>query len=274
MASVMTSVRDINVHYQIFNPKAEKTIVFLHGFTGSTKTWDTVVKSFQKTYRIFTIDLIGHGLTDSPYSVQRYSMEEQVELLHAFFEARRIPSFSLVGYSMGGRVALAFAMKYTDMIEHLILESASPGLLTEDERNERRKSDRALADRIEKHGLESFVDYWGDIPLFKSQKVLSEANQLAIRQERLSQCPIGLANSLRGMGTGQQLSYWNLLPEFRKPVLLITGESDHKFQQKAMDMKEKFICCENVIVPNVGHAIHVENPQNFATIIEKYLETI
>ncbi|WP_243881252.1 2-succinyl-6-hydroxy-2,4-cyclohexadiene-1-carboxylate synthase [Rummeliibacillus suwonensis] len=274
MVSVMTSVRGINVHYQIINPRAEKTIVFLHGFTGSTKTWDTVIQSFQKDYRIFAIDLIGHGLTDSPYNVRRYSMEEQVELLHEFFEARRVPSFTLVGYSMGGRVALAFAVKYAGMIEKLVLESSSPGLPTEAERTARRKNDRTLAEKIEKNGLDAFVKEWENIPLFESQKALPTPKQLVIRQERLNQRAVGLANSLRGMGTGQQPSYWDELKKMTKPVLLITGELDQKFQQKAIDMEEKFLCCENKTVPDVGHAVHVENPQIFATIIEEHLETI
>ena len=274
MVSVMTSIRGLNVHYQIINPQATKTLVFLHGFTGSTKTWDSVIQLFHDTYRIITVDLIGHGLTDAPYSVQRYSMEEQVELLHDFFEARRIPSFTLIGYSMGGRVAIAFTLKYSEMVEQLILESSSPGLPTPEERATRQKSDLALADRIEKIGLEHFVDYWGNIPLFDSQKELPASVQHAIRTERLEQRAIGLANSLRGMGTGEQPSYWEELHNYTKPVLLITGELDKKFEQKAHDMKKRFQCCENVIVPNVGHAIHVENPQTFATIIEEHLEFI
>ncbi|HWI47394.1 MAG TPA: 2-succinyl-6-hydroxy-2,4-cyclohexadiene-1-carboxylate synthase [Rummeliibacillus sp.] len=274
MVSVMTSVRGLNVHYQIINPQAEKTLVFLHGFTGSTKTWDSVVQSFQGTYRIITVDLIGHGLTDAPYNVQRYSMEEQVELLHDFFEARQIPSFTLIGYSMGGRVAIAFTMKYAEMVEQLILESSSPGLPTSEERATRRNNDDALADRIEKNGLESFVDNWENIPLFDSQKELPVSTQLIIRKERLDQKVIGLANSLRGIGTGQQPSYWEELQNYTKPVLLITGELDKKFEQKAYAMNKRFQCCENIIVPNVGHAIHVENPQTFATIIEEHLEFI
>ncbi|WP_397539730.1 2-succinyl-6-hydroxy-2,4-cyclohexadiene-1-carboxylate synthase [Rummeliibacillus pycnus] len=274
MASVMTSIRGINVHYQIINPQSEKTLVFLHGFTGSTKTWDPVIQSFQGAYRIITVDLIGHGITDAPYSAQRYSMEEQVELLREFFEARRIPSFTLIGYSMGGRVAIAFAMKYANMVEQLILESSSPGLLTTEERADRRKSDYLLADHIEKDGIEAFINHWENIPLFDSQKGLPDTTKQAIRKERLDQREIGLANSLRGMGTGQQPSYWEELQSFTKPVLIITGQLDEKFEQKAYAMKKRFQCCENVIVPNVGHAIHVENPQTFATIIEEHLEFI
>ncbi len=274
MASVMTTVRGSNVHYQIINPLSEKTLVFLHGFTGSTKTWDTVIQSFKNTYRIITIDLIGHGLTDAPYSVQRYSMEEQVELLHEFFEARRISTCTLVGYSMGGRVALSFAMKYADMVEKLILESASPGLQAEEERAARRKNDHALAAQIEKDGLEAFVNHWENIPLFASQKELPEIVQQSIRTERLEQRAIGLANSLRGMGTGEQPSYWNELQKYTNPVLLITGELDEKFVQKANLMQKQFQNCKKIVVPNVGHAIHVENPQTFATIIEEQLEII
>ncbi|GEL05221.1 2-succinyl-6-hydroxy-2,4-cyclohexadiene-1-carboxylate synthase [Rummeliibacillus sp. G93] len=272
MASVMTSIRGQNIHYQVVNPEAKTTIVFLHGFTGSTKTWESTEQWISKKYRMISIDLMGHGLTDSPYSVEAYSMDEQVELLREFFEARRIYTCTLVGYSMGGRVALAFAIRYPDKVKKLVLESASPGLKTEEERRTRIKNDRQLAERIEKDGVEAFVNYWETIPLFESQKHLPADIKQQVRDERLNQSPVGLANSLRGMGTGKQSSYWHELKHFQKPVVMLTGELDRKFIQKAIEMKEEFPICEHHIVPAVGHAIHVENPQIFATIIKEHLE--
>lgn len=272
MASVMTSIRGQNIHYQVVNPEAKTTIVFLHGFTGSTKTWESTEQWISKKYRMISIDLMGHGLTDSPYSVEAYSMDEQVELLREFFEARRIYTCTLVGYSMGGRLALAFAIRYPDKVKKLVLESASPGLKTEDERRTRIKNDRQLAERIEKDGVEAFVNYWENIPLFESQKHLPADIKQQVRDERLNQSPVGLANSLRGMGTGKQSSYWHELKHFKKPVVMLTGELDRKFIQKAIEMKAEFPICEHYIVPAVGHAIHVENPQIFATIIKEHLE--
>ncbi|MEK5528688.1 2-succinyl-6-hydroxy-2,4-cyclohexadiene-1-carboxylate synthase [Viridibacillus sp. FSL R5-0468] len=269
MASVMMTVNGLNLHYEIINPRVKKTVVLLHGFTGSSTTWDKVISSMSDQVRIIAIDLIGHGYTDSPKNVEHYSMEKQVSVLHGLLAQRGINKFTLVGYSMGGRIALAYALQYPETIEQLILESASPGLQTIEERTVRVKADNILAERLEKEGIQAFVDYWENIPLFESQKNLPQEIQEEIRADRLLQNERGLANSLRGIGTGQQNSYWDELTSFTKPVVLVTGELDKKFYQKAFDMKNLFQNCKHVVVSKAGHAIHVENPKTFATIIEE-----
>ena len=138
MASVMMTVAGLNVHYEIVNPTAKKTIVCLHGFTGSTKTWQDVYEHVPNHIRVIAIDLIGHGKTDSPKNRTHYTMDAQIDILEQLFNMRQLEHFTLIGYSMGGRTALAYAMKYPKRIDKLILESASPGLKTEKERLERR----------------------------------------------------------------------------------------------------------------------------------------
>lgn len=271
MASVITNIRGIDVHYEVHNARQEKTVVFLHGFTGSTRTWDEVIEQLPSTHRLITIDLVGHGKTDAPKLLRYYSMQEQIEILEAFFEWKKIEQFDLVGYSMGGRVALAYAMTYPQRVHTLLLENASPGLKTIEEREQRIQLDHLLADRIEQRGMIDFVDYWQDIPLFQTQKLLSIEKQRQIREERLNQKPMGLANSLRGMGTGQQKSYWSELSKYEKNVVLLNGELDSKFIIIAEQMKVLFPNCKQIIVPKVGHAIHVENPQSFATIVKAQL---
>ncbi|RUL56560.1 2-succinyl-6-hydroxy-2,4-cyclohexadiene-1-carboxylate synthase [Lysinibacillus antri] len=261
-------VNDINVHVHIWNEQADQTIVMLHGFTGSVSTWGKIADLLPKTYRIIAIDLIGHGLTDAPEDVSNYWMEEQITLLHETFKQLNLSTYTLLGYSMGGRVALSYAATYPSQIEQLILESASPGLKTEHERQARRLSDDELANKIMQNGVQSFVEKWENISLFESQKKLPKEVQAEIRQERLAQCEIGLANSLRGMGTGSQQSLWTKLVEIDIPVTLITGTLDQKFCNIAQEMKKLLLNAKHVVVHEVGHAIHVENPTTFATIVK------
>lgn len=271
MASVVTTINGLDFHYEVFNPRQEKTIVFLHGFTGSSATWYEVIEQLPSNYRVIAVDLIGHGHTASPKQLHFYKMEEQVEMLEAFFKWKQIEKFDLIGYSMGGRVALAYALTYAERIQTIVLESASPGLAELADRETRMESDHLLAGRIESEGVETFVDYWQDIALFNTQKSLSSEKQLAIRSERLAQNAKGLANSLRGMGTGQQKSYWDMLSKYTKPVVLLSGELDAKFVKKAEQMAALFPQCTHLTIPKVGHAIHVENPQSFATIVKEQL---
>lgn len=259
----------ITVHYEMWNETAETTLVLLHGFTGSTKTWHELIPLLPNDIRLIAFDCIGHGVTDAPLEVAQYTMSAQISLLKGAFEALKIERCHLLGYSMGGRVALSFAVQYPECITSLILESASPGLKDAASREERRASDAQLAARLERDGIEAFTLLWESIPLFETQKRLDEVKQASIRAERLDQRAIGLANSLRGMGTGDMPSLWHKLSYLSMPVTLITGELDSKFISIAKRMLTKIPQAQHVIINEVGHAIHVENPEKFATIVKE-----
>ncbi|BAQ08483.1 putative esterase [Bacillus sp. OxB-1] len=247
------------------------TIVMLHGFTGSTRSWHEISRRLKGRFRTIAIDLIGHGKTAKPSEASRYSMEEQIKDLDDVVKQLGLERFTLLGYSMGGRTALAYAVEFPEKVDRLILESASPGLQGKEERESRKKADNQLADEIIDKGLIAFVDRWENIPIFDSQKALVEKTRIAIREERLSQCEIGLANSLRGMGTGCQRSYWDELEKLDVPVLLITGEFDKKFVNISREMAAQLPNSVQKTVLGAGHAIHVEKPDVFATMIEKYV---
>lgn len=265
MESLIT-VRSIQMKVNRYNTGAEKKAVFLHGFTGSSKTWEEVIASLDPSIELLTIDLIGHGESDKPENASRYFAQEQVEDLHALIQQIGWDHFTLIGYSMGGRLALAYASKYE--VDCLILESSSPGLKDEEARIERKSVDSKLAEKILVDGVLAFTDYWEQIPLFESQKSLSLKKQQQIREERMSQTAIGLSNSLKGFSTGVQPSLWDKLGSLEFPVIMLTGELDKKFCEIAKKMLAILPNADWKIINGVGHAIHVENPKLFATIVE------
>ncbi len=271
MCEKVVHVRGIDIHVAMKGDDSLPTIVLLHGFTGSTATWQEVSELFNGQFRTVAIDLTGHGKTAVPEDVARYSMEQQVEDLEAIFDKLSLERFTLLGYSMGGRVALAYAVQYPRRVSSLVLESSSPGLKTIEERAARKAADNRLADRIVADGLPAFVDFWESIPLFASQRALPEEKKRAVRTERLLQREMGLANSLRGMGTGSQPSYWQQLHALNLAVLLITGELDTKFENIAREMMGYFSNARHETIVHVGHAIHVENPAVFATMVEEHI---
>src|SRR5699024_11295295 len=123
------------------------------------------------------------------------------------------------------------ALTKPERISALILESASPVNADSDERTKRRASDEELASMIERDGLEAFIDYWASIPLFASQQKLLDEVRARQRRLRLAQRPIGLANSLRGMGAGAMDPVIDRLSEYRMPVLYVAGEYDDKYHE-------------------------------------------
>ena len=243
-------------------------LVLLHGFTSSSETWRHFIENWQTNYRVITVDLPGHGRTIGKSTL---SMEEVCRHLQILFDLLVIEKCHLLGYSMGGRTALSFAMWYPRYIETLILESASPGLETEKEREARSLHDQQLASRIVNEGIETFVEFWTNIPLFATQKKLPNEVQARIRQERLQQSTEGLANSLRYLGTGKQPSWWQTLEKWNRPVCLIVGELDEKFVHINELMQKKLPQASFHLVKNAGHTIHVEQPKAFMQIVEQHV---
>lgn len=212
-------------------------------------------------------DLLGHGRTDSPPDPARYRMERCVEDLIAILDALDVERTHLLGYSMGGRVALAAAIEYPARIASLILESASPGLATAAERQARVASDNGLAGFIEREGVEAFVARWERIPLFSTQERLPEAVRARLRHQRLLSNRTGLANSLRGLGIGVQTPLWERLGELRMRCLIIAGELDAKFADIARRMAAAIAGSRLAVVPGGGHAVHLEQGEAFERLV-------
>ena len=263
------------VNYFVSATEEGEPLVLLHGFTGSSANWEGITAVFAPHFRVITIDLLGHGRTDSPPDPARYNIEKAAAdisaLMQTLLPAPRPPLPILFGYSMGGRLALTIALHYPHLVQALILESASPGLATEAERAERRRRDEVLANRIEREGIRPFVNFWEGLPLWDSQKNLPDEARQALRRQRLQNNPAGLANSLRGMGTGVQPSLWPRLGELKMPVLLLAGALDEKFVNINQQMAVQIPTAQLKIVANAGHTIHGERPATFNDFLLQFL---
>ncbi|MDX8044792.1 2-succinyl-6-hydroxy-2,4-cyclohexadiene-1-carboxylate synthase [Gracilibacillus sp. S3-1-1] len=243
-----------------------RPVVFLHGFTGSSQTWQSV-RPFFSSYQFIVVDLPGHGYTKARVK----SMKDCCEDLSRVFKEMGLELFDLVGYSMGGRTALSFACAFPEMVRTLTLESASPGLKVEQERIAREQRDQRLAEEIVQYPLALFVDKWENIALFDSQKRLPKEKRDQIREERMAQSREGLAHSLVTMGTGVMGSYWDKLERLGMPVLLVTGEWDEKFIDINKKMDELLPDSHFTTINQAGHAIHVEQTKKFGTIVEEFI---
>lgn len=262
-------IRGVNYHVEIAG--TGEPLLLLHGFTGSTATWRPAVAGLADRFRVMMIDELGHGQTDCPPNPARYTMEEAAADLAAILDAYGFTRAHVLGYSMGGRLALGFACLYPRRVGTLILESASPGLRTAAERMQRRTHDNRLAKRVLKEGIPAFVDRWEAIPLFMTQRRLPQSMRQAVRAERLGQCAAGLAGSLRGMGTGMQPSWWDRLTALRMPVLLISGERDEKFCRIAAEMDDRLAHARRSIIPDAGHNTHIEKADAFVQTVRPFL---
>ncbi len=232
-------------------------LVALHGFTQTGASWRPVAERAGERYRLHAPDLRGHGSASGRRPV---SFDALVADVVAVVPGR----FSLAGYSMGGRIALVVALAHPERVERLVLVGASPGLADASEREARRRADEALAQELERDGLEAFAQRWGAQALFAGQP--AEVSRAA-HDDRLRSTAAGLAAALRGLGTGVMPSLWDRLGELRMPVVLAAGERDAKFRTMAERMAERVVDAELRVIEGAGHAAHLERPGAVAELL-------
>lgn len=247
-------------------------LVLLHGFTGSAMSWGPLAEMLAARFTLLAVDIVGHGASSKPDDPERYSIDHAARDAVAAMLAFGFRRSSWLGYSMGGRLALYVAATIPKAVDRLVLVGASPGLADSGEREARVAADEALAGRIEAGGVPAFVDYWESLPMFESQQRLPTGMRLAIRRGRLANEAQGLANSLRGMGTGAQPPLDDRLGEIEAPSLLLAGAHDAKFAAIADEMAAAMPAARAHLVPGAGHAAHIEKAAYCVRTITAFLE--
>ena len=224
------------------------TTLVLHGFAGSARS---MVRFFD--------DAIAPQLPGHDAAPDATSWNKTVDWLDCFLKK----PVEVFGYSMGARLALALALRYPGSVTRLVLESGTAGIADPGERSRRKADDDALADFIEREGVEAFVDRWEQHPTLASLRPFAAQ----LRPERLAHRPSGLASALRHLGAGAQPSYWDQLPALRVPVILIAGARDEKFSGISRRIFELLPSATLSVIPDCGHAPHLERPQAFLEVL-------
>lgn len=238
-------------------------ITLLHGFSQTARCWGPLDAALSAAHGPRPIDLPGHGArTSDPVPDDLWSAADEV--------ASSMSRGALLGYSLGGRVALHVALAHPDGVRALILISATAGLRDPAERAARRAADEELADRIESDGVEPFLDDWLARPLFAG---LPE--RYAFRERRLTNNAAGLAASLRRQGTGTQEPLWDRLSEIAVPTLVVSGAEDPKFTELGREMAAAIgPSATHVVIPGAGHTTHLEQPGATAVAVLRFLDSI
>ncbi|MDY7020870.1 MAG: 2-succinyl-6-hydroxy-2,4-cyclohexadiene-1-carboxylate synthase [Cyanobacteriota bacterium] len=244
------------------------TLLLLHGFLGNGDDFTFVISQLSQYFNCLAVDLPGHGKTQVNGQDECYTLSKTAEGLIDWLKELKIQRCFLVGYSMGGRLALYLALYYSQYFHAVILESASPGLKTESERTQRYLSDLKLAENLEQQDLQDFLENWYNKPLFKTFKQHPDYQKILTR--RLKSNPKELAKSLRGMGTGNQPSLWEKLSTIQIPLLLMVGESDQKFVRINQYIVDLCSTAKLEIIPDCGHNIHLESPQQWIKVVQEF----
>ncbi len=262
------------IHLNVVRTGSGAPLLLLHGFTGSAETWTPVATLLRDRFTTLAVELPGHGLSDTPTDPARFALTSLADDFARILDTYGIERVAVLGYSMGGRAALQFALRHPTRVAALVLESASPGIVDPKERAIRLASDSALADAIERDGITAFVDRWERLPLWASQEGLPEETRAGLRAQRLANQPRGLANSLRGAGAGVEPATVDQLALVGMSTLLVVGSLDTKYVALAQLMNARMPLARTVMVDGCGHAVHLERPAEFADLVARFLDGV
>lgn len=249
--------------------RGDETLVFLHGFMGTGADWKPLVEKLARTYSCVLIDLPGHGKSFRALGAEQANLEGMGAAVLSTLDALGLEKVHLVGYSMGGRIALYLAIQHRERVRSLVLESASPGLTDIASRKARARQDEARAADMRSKGLEDFLDHWYAMALFSDLKQSPGYEQMLARR-REGDLP-SLARILEEMSPGVQPDLWPRLGQLQVPSLWLAGARDQKYRALVKDAASYAPGAEVEIIPGAGHNVHLEAPDRLAIRLRDFL---
>jgi 2-succinyl-6-hydroxy-2,4-cyclohexadiene-1-carboxylate synthase len=259
------------LNFQTVGNSKNTPILFLHGFLGSGNDWNQIANSLKNDYCCILPDLPGHGKKslEIPKSMNSFNfVAEQIVALIDFLE---IEKTSLVGYSMGGRIALLAALKFPLRFSTLVLEGANPGLETTEEIESRKSWENKIISLLDQLSFPDFLEAWYKMPIFRTlhnnpiqlQKLITtrlnnDSKQIEIVFEKLS--------------LSKQPNLWEKLDKLGIPTFLISGSLDEKYVKINSRAVQRIPNCTHKIVKNAGHNSHFEKPSEFVDLITCFLK--
>ncbi len=258
------------LHYLTKGNRKNPPLLFLHGFLGCGGDWLEVTDHFAGRYFCILPDLPGHGRSTVGDDPQEYGFSATAEKIVAVVNCLEVGKVNLIGYSMGGRVALHLVLDYPYLFSTLVLEGINPGIRNEAERQQRLAWEDQIVQEIRQSELTAFIDHWYSLPLFRS--LHNDPSRFEpLRQKRCLNNPAGLALSMAGIGLGKQANLWPRLAEIEIPTLLLSGSLDEKYQTVVMQMAGEMPNAKVEIISNAGHNTHYEKMDDYCRVVTEFL---
>lgn len=271
---MFVNVGDISYKVREFgNINASNILVALHGFTGSGQIYEQYSQRLKsEDFRLLAVDSPGHGSTNTPNSAHFHTFDAQLNNFTALIDQLNIPIFHLLGYSMGGRIALHYAINHSYKLASLTLESTNNGISNEVERLDRVSRDHILSDELILN-YPHFLKKWNRLPLFQSPRFADNTQLESFNTIQAKQDPIQMALSLREFSPGKIPYVNDELRLISCPVLAITGNMDHKYNDLWTKLINIFKNGIHVSIKNAGHRVHLDQPAEYIDTVLNFIKS-
>lgn len=247
-------------------PMDAPAIVFVHGFMGCARDFEAIAAELDRDFRCVRVDLPGHAglaLPAAPQGMAKLARSLRHEVLDPLADAGAKPS--VVGYSMGGRLALQTALDWPDALAQAIFVSTSPGIAQPAARQQRRRQDAERAERII-DDFDGFLDHWYRLAIFGQLRAHEGFEAMLAR--RLQNRPEDLARVIVDLSPGRQPSHWDRLDRLAN-ARWIVGAEDPKYAALGQELASRGH--QVVAAQEAAHAVHVERAAWLAAQIRRCL---
>jgi 2-succinyl-6-hydroxy-2,4-cyclohexadiene-1-carboxylate synthase len=251
---------DSQLNFIELGDPSNESLTLIHGFLGSNRDWEETLDSLKENYHCIAIELPSHGDSRPGSNNSTDSMANSVfEILKGI----GVNSSTILGYSLGGRVALSLYKNYPQAVNALILESTSPGLKTEAESQQRIIEDKKWATLLSENP-EDFLKNWETQSLF-SNKFETNIKRSIKNSDELSKFLLESSPALN-------ISNWDLY--IKVNTLFITGEHDKKYYEIINQFRKHQPNSEHTVISNAFHNTHLDNTKEFNKTVNNFLISI
>jgi pimeloyl-ACP methyl ester carboxylesterase len=247
-----------------------RAVVFVHGFGCGIRSWDPQVEALRQQYRVIAYDVRGHGLSDAPSEAAAYSQATSIEDLRALLAHLKIRRTTLIGLSMGGNIALNFALMHPQRVSALVIADTGAG---SDGTADWIAGAHGFATALETGGTEAFADMAMASPLFARYCAKGAEAQRLIRACLMTHRARGVAHTAREVLAKRPTIYalQERLATLRVPTLLIVGQHDEPCVKVHDFMARTIPGARSVVLPGIGHLSNLEAPSQFNALLRRFL---
>lgn len=255
------------IEVKTYGKETEQSIVFIHGFPFDHTLWDDVISELKDRYYCVTYDVRGFG--NSEFNTGQYTMESYTEDLENIISELKLDKPIICGFSMGGYIALRLNEKHKGSYKALILANTA----TNSDNDEAKLKRASAISSIYKNGVEPFLDKFFSVAFSENFTKKQPHKIEKIKNKIMSFNPVGIKGGLLAMISRTDTT--QSLKEIDIPVLLITAENDKVIPSDTMtkmanDIKNSTLEC----LSDSGHVSMIENPDQFNSVIRKFLKSI
>ena len=263
----------VRLHYE--ETGSGTPVIFVHEYAGDARSWEPQLRHFGQRYRAIAYDARGYPPSDVPPDAGSYSQARAADDVGAVLNHLGIAAAHVVGLSMGGFAALHFGFRHAARARSLVVAGCGYGA-ERDQRARFRAEVESVAGFIRDNGMAAFAEKYAYGPTRvqfenKDPRGFAEFKRMLGEHD-----PLGAINTQLGV-QGQRPSLYDLVDEMRRltvPTLILTGDEDWPCLTPALLMKREIASAALAVMPNCGHGINTEDPDEFNRIVGGFLAQV